>query len=212
MKGDCQFLSANLYARSVFGKSLAISSSLHTMLILYRRGCIGQSEYRERGRQRPDHGLRAHPQPVARVSVEFGEPEGIEQGWRCVSRSGHGPGIIMVLGLLPATSLGSTLKFVVKDITLHQTPGSPRMQLPFLTEMTGRTEVTPHVLPVTQRSSQQAIANKRHNVTNYVREYRQSLQKLRVRGISSLIGQLAEVVPRQSPASGQACRASSFYE
>jgi hypothetical protein len=85
------------------------------------------------------------------------------------------------------------------------------MQLPFLTEMTERTEVTPHVLPVTQRLSQQAIANKRHNVTNYVREYRQSLQRLRVRGIPSLIGQLAEVVPRQSPASGQACRASSFH-
>jgi hypothetical protein len=46
------------------------------------------------------------------------------------------------------------------------------MQLPFLTEMTERTEVIPHVLPVTQHLSQQAIANKRHNVTNYVREYR----------------------------------------
>jgi hypothetical protein len=46
------------------------------------------------------------------------------------------------------------------------------MQLPFLTEMTERMEVIPHVLPVTQRLSQQAIANKRHNVTNYVREYR----------------------------------------
>jgi predicted class III extradiol MEMO1 family dioxygenase len=77
----------------------------------------------------------------------------------------------MVERLLPATGLGSTYKFVVKDITSHQ-PRSPRMQLPFLTEMTERTEVIPHVLPVTQHLSQQAIANKRHNVTNYVREYR----------------------------------------
>ena len=127
MKGDCQFLSANLYARSVFGKSLAISSSLHTTLILYRRGCVGQSEHREGGRQRPDHGLRAHPQPVARVSVEFGEPEGIEQGWRCVSRSGHGPGIIMI-GIEVATSHEPGKYLQVCSQRHHITPNSPGLR------------------------------------------------------------------------------------
>ena len=49
MKGDCQFLSANLYARSVFGKSNSAVLQFFPMLILCRRGRSGQLEYREGG-------------------------------------------------------------------------------------------------------------------------------------------------------------------
>lgn len=66
LKGDCQFLSANLYARSVFGKH---SSSPTRPLVVIRsansddrRGCSGQPEHREGGRRRPDHRFCAHPE------------------------------------------------------------------------------------------------------------------------------------------------------
>jgi coatomer subunit beta len=57
LKGDCQFLSANLYARTVFGKLFSrdvihlLATQFHTLgaiLILQlftRRGCLGQPEY-----------------------------------------------------------------------------------------------------------------------------------------------------------------------
>lgn len=45
MKGDCQFLSANLYARSVFGK-IKLPTCLNSyMLTLFRGGCLGKSEH-----------------------------------------------------------------------------------------------------------------------------------------------------------------------
>lgn len=49
MKGDCQFLSANLYARSVFGKllSLPLLGELFS-LTTNRRGCSCKFEHRER--------------------------------------------------------------------------------------------------------------------------------------------------------------------
>lgn len=62
LKGDCQFLSANLYARSVFGKFL-LSPRLPVMCLLIishanRRGRVSKLEYREGGRRRPCHWLR----------------------------------------------------------------------------------------------------------------------------------------------------------
>jgi len=85
MKGDCQFLSANLYARSVFGKSHSLSLNRSHMLKNHRRGCPCKLEYRERGRQRPDHRLCSHSQSFARVSIKLGVAEGVEQGRRCVN-------------------------------------------------------------------------------------------------------------------------------
>lgn len=60
LKGDCQFLSANLYARSVFGKfsfpapnlfSLSFKSCSNTFLthLFSRRGCPSEFEHREGG-------------------------------------------------------------------------------------------------------------------------------------------------------------------
>lgn len=51
LKGDCQFLSANLYARSVFGKSYPDRVVLNEQKLIkhYRRGCSGKSKYRENG-------------------------------------------------------------------------------------------------------------------------------------------------------------------
>jgi coatomer subunit beta len=73
LQGDCQFLSANLYARSVFGKIFptAISQTVltdHT----YRRGCIGESEYRERGRRRSHHRIRPDKKPFPRSRLSLG--------------------------------------------------------------------------------------------------------------------------------------------
>lgn len=85
MKGDCQFLSANLYARSVFGKSspkISLPSSCNSIclwftdfihcllrfgsgLTTHRRGRAREPEHRAAGRRRPDHGLRPDKIPVA---------------------------------------------------------------------------------------------------------------------------------------------------
>lgn len=85
MKGDCQFLSANLYARSVFGKSHLLSLHYSHVLTIHRRGCPCKLEHRERGRQRSDHRICPHSQSFARVSIKLGVAEGVEQGWRCVN-------------------------------------------------------------------------------------------------------------------------------
>lgn len=84
MKGDCQFLSANLYARSVFGELYHLFLPLPYMLIIHRRGRPCQLEHREGGRQWPDHWICPHSQSLARVSIELRVAEGVEQGWRCV--------------------------------------------------------------------------------------------------------------------------------
>lgn len=77
MKGDCQFLSANLYARSVFGKTI----SPHTCSLLTRRrgGRTRQSQHREGGRQWPYHRIRAHSKSIARFGIELGIFEGSQQ-------------------------------------------------------------------------------------------------------------------------------------
>ena len=82
MKGDCQFLSANLYARSVFGEfprpipfvsalKLRCHSSLFSgsRLTLHRRGRARKPEHRAAGRRRPDYGLRADKIAVAGVGA-----------------------------------------------------------------------------------------------------------------------------------------------
>jgi coatomer subunit beta len=87
LKGDCQFLSANLYARSVFGmfslfRVFSRSLTTHLMtddILSCRRGCIGQPKHREGRRGRPDHGLRADTQQVARSGPELGFAERAEQ-------------------------------------------------------------------------------------------------------------------------------------
>lgn len=61
LKGDCQFLSANLYARSVFGKFFVHEAGGPTANERYRGGRIGESEYRKDGGQL-DCGL--HPDPI----------------------------------------------------------------------------------------------------------------------------------------------------
>lgn len=86
MKGDCQFLSANLYARSVFGEFPSgfslLSGSERSELTCCRRGCAGEPEHREAGGRRPDHGLRQDKKPVAGSGAEPGVPQGAEQDWK----------------------------------------------------------------------------------------------------------------------------------
>jgi coatomer subunit beta len=80
MKGECQFLSANLYARSVFGKSaLAAHFALARLTRLRRGGCPRQSEYRKGRRRWADHGFRADTESVTRVGIKLGLLEGLEQ-------------------------------------------------------------------------------------------------------------------------------------
>jgi len=51
--GDCDFLSANMYARSLFGESFLffIVMPFLTMLldVIHRRGCSSESKHREDG-------------------------------------------------------------------------------------------------------------------------------------------------------------------
>lgn len=80
LKGDCQFLSANLYARSVFGEFDLhdLKSGNSTKLtVIDRRGCSGELEHRERGRGRTHYRFCAHKksQPGSRTEsrqVSFG--------------------------------------------------------------------------------------------------------------------------------------------
>jgi coatomer subunit beta len=79
MKGDCQFLSANLYARSVFGK--CTSPQLEVMMcadIYARRGCSCESEHRERRRKWSNHWLRSHSESLSRASAQPRLAEGLE--------------------------------------------------------------------------------------------------------------------------------------
>ena len=95
MKGDCQFLSANLYARSVFGQSLftpifipitAVNSLANGKR---RRGRFSQPEYRKGRRRRSHHRVRADTLQVAGSGTESGLAQGVEQGWwdDCLSSS-----------------------------------------------------------------------------------------------------------------------------
>lgn len=85
LKGDCQFLSANLYARSVFGEFLYTTSTCTktisglTFAPHFRGGCPGQPEHREGRRRWPHHGLRPDTESQPGSRVESGEPEGSEQ-------------------------------------------------------------------------------------------------------------------------------------
>ena len=88
LKGDCQFLSANLYARSVFGKfsllplfppnhhpSFKLGKEFGKVFltwVLYRRGCAGEPQHRAAGGQRAHHGLRPDKKPVAGPRAEPG--------------------------------------------------------------------------------------------------------------------------------------------
>jgi coatomer subunit beta len=80
MKGDCQFLSANLYARSVFGEFLSVLA-LQASSNNHRRGCAGKSQHRTGRRGRPHYGLRQDTEQVTGVGVEPGVAKGIEQDW-----------------------------------------------------------------------------------------------------------------------------------
>lgn len=79
LQGDCQFLSANLYARTVFGTCDLPSSRYWTKLTWHRRGCTGQPQHRERRRRRADHGLRADKKSVPGSGVDIGRSQGVER-------------------------------------------------------------------------------------------------------------------------------------
>ena len=77
LKGDCQFLSANLYAKSVFGSSHPPAFSQYTIAnSMTRRGRTCQPLDRERRRRRPHHRLRSHPQQVPRPRAQPWKPQG----------------------------------------------------------------------------------------------------------------------------------------
>ena len=104
LQGDCQFLSANLYARSIFGtisRSVAPQTPLLFSDLAFwvffsygyqganslaydccRRGRACESQHREAQRGRTGDRLRAHPQPVAGSRSKSGRYEGIEQNRR----------------------------------------------------------------------------------------------------------------------------------
>lgn len=89
LKGDCQFLSANLYARSVFGEwSLSADGLEKKVLTAHRRGCIGEPEYRKDGRQF-DCGIYPHSIAVTRAGVEFGLFERLK-GWHILTEQPRG--------------------------------------------------------------------------------------------------------------------------
>jgi len=86
MKGDCQFLSANLYARSVFGEYRPCLPNTSRRLTDPRRGCLGKSEHRKGGRRRAYYWIRQDKEQVARISVESRLSKGPEQDWLAVAR------------------------------------------------------------------------------------------------------------------------------
>ena len=89
LKGDCQFLSANLYAKSVFGKLInPESKSLGHKSTdnLGRRGRIGQPEHRKGGREWADHWFRADTKSFTRLSIKPGVAEGTESWGVVMSR------------------------------------------------------------------------------------------------------------------------------
>lgn len=80
MKGDCQFLSANLYAKSVFGMYLLNLSILTAdSNFKYRRGCSGQLEYRKGGRGWTHHRLCPHKKQITRPSPQSWVAKGAKQ-------------------------------------------------------------------------------------------------------------------------------------
>lgn len=77
MSGDCDFLSANMYARSLFGEFLflviggsALVSYMQSMM--HRRGCFSKSQHREDGGWHC--GSRSDPEQDARHCVVAGRP------------------------------------------------------------------------------------------------------------------------------------------
>lgn len=83
LQGDCQFLSANLYARSVFGKHIHYLQPQRHLLIISRRGRSCKLEYRKGRRRRSNHRFRADKKSLARSSPQPGIAEGT-QGQRGV--------------------------------------------------------------------------------------------------------------------------------
>lgn len=88
LKGDCQFLSANLYARSVFGRFTEKIFTPHLNETaadrFYRRGRPRQPEHREGRRGRANHGFRPNQEQVAGSGPEPGLLERTEQDWLAV--------------------------------------------------------------------------------------------------------------------------------
>lgn len=84
LEGECQFLSANLYARSVFGKSSARTVVPRAMILIsvFRRGCSGKLECRKRRRERARYWIHADTQQVARSCFEPRVTQGFDQDWR----------------------------------------------------------------------------------------------------------------------------------
>lgn len=92
LKGDCQFLSANLYARSVFGKFLTLFLSINLQDIfanyfLNRRGCPSKLEHRKGGRRRSHYWFLEDTQQIARVGPQPRLPQGTQQDWLCRLRN-----------------------------------------------------------------------------------------------------------------------------
>lgn len=145
MKGDCQFLSANLYARSVFGKLIFLIQSFK-ILIMCRRGRSGQPEYRKGRRERSNHWVCTHSQSIARVSVELGVAEGVEQSRRCMSgmlvRYDYDNAVRQQKfgrrSLESSLLLIAILAYVVKDIESLQ---KPRVELDSPIHLCGRHQV-----------------------------------------------------------------------
>jgi coatomer subunit beta len=74
LEGDCRFLSANLYAKSVFGMSLPflLKHPLKQRLTFNRRGRTRKSEHRKRWRRWTSHWFRQNPQSESGTGIEFG--------------------------------------------------------------------------------------------------------------------------------------------
>lgn len=88
LKGDCQFLSANLYARSVFGKfsrhsHSTFGNSIANFPSLIRRGRSSKLEHRKGRRRRTHYWFLEDTQQIARVGPQSWLPQGIEQDWFC---------------------------------------------------------------------------------------------------------------------------------
>lgn len=92
LQGDCRFLSANLYARSVFGMIstfpgfYGIRNGLLTRVTI-RRGRSCESEYRKRRRGWTNYWVCTDKKPVSRSGFKLGLPQG-PQSFSCVNRIG----------------------------------------------------------------------------------------------------------------------------
>ena len=105
LKGDCQFLSANLYARSVFGTSTS-PTPLHNkhanQFSFHRRGRPRQPQHRKGGRRRAHHGLPQDTQQVAGARPQPRLAQGPQQDrlGRCLS---GGVAVIVSVGQMYAS-------------------------------------------------------------------------------------------------------------